>query len=135
MISTSLSDTNTFAKDLLTKTSHVIGLYGDLGSGKTALTKAIAKNLGITEEITSPTFVIAKFYTLTDQKWHKLIHIDAYRLHNGGEIAQLGFLEWAKDPNILIVVEWPEHIKEVMPEHTRVECRFVNETEREYTLG
>ncbi len=131
MISTSLKETDIFAKELLSKNPHIIGLYGDLGSGKTALTKAIAKNMGVPEEITSPTFVIAKFYKGTEKR---LIHIDAYRLHNGGEIAQLGFLEWAKDPDILIVVEWPENIKEVMPEHTRVECRFVNETEREYTL-
>lgn len=131
MISTSLSDTNTFAKELLSKNPHVIGLYGDLGSGKTALTKAIAKNMGVSEEITSPTFVIAKFYKGKDMR---LIHIDAYRLHNGGEIAKLGFLEWVKEPNTIIVVEWPENIKEVMPEHTRVECRFVNETTREYSM-
>ena len=133
MISKSLQETEVYAGELLKNIkTNVIGLYGDLGSGKTALTKSIAKHLGITEEITSPTFVIAKFYKGKDKQ---LVHIDAYRLEHFSELESLGFKEWCTDPKNLIVIEWPEKVREILPPHDRVDCLFVNETTREYTLG
>lgn len=135
MISKSLQETEVFAQELLNKIkTNIVGLYGDLGSGKTALTKSIAKILGVQEEITSPTFVIAKFYTLKNPKYTQLIHIDAYRLEHFSELESLGFKEWYVDPKNLIVIEWPEKVKEILPQHDRVDCVFVNETTREYTL-
>jgi len=132
MISKSLQETEVFAQELLQKIkTNVVGLYGDLGSGKTALTKSIAKILGITEEITSPTFVIAKFYK---GKERNLVHIDAYRLEHFSELESLGFKEWTADPKNLVVIEWPEKVQEILPTHDRVNCIFVNETTREYTL-
>lgn len=132
MISKSLQETDIFAQELLDKIkTNVIGLYGDLGSGKTALTKSIAKILGITEEVTSPTFVIAKFYK---GKERNLIHIDAYRLEHFSELESLGFKEWCADQKNLVVIEWPEKVKEILPPHDRVDCRFVNETTREYIM-
>lgn len=132
MISKSLQETEIFATELLQKIkTNVIGLYGDLGSGKTALTKSIAKTLGVIEEVTSPTFVIAKFYK---GKEKNLIHIDAYRLEHFSELESLGFKEWCADPENLVVIEWPEKVKEILPPHDHVDCVFVNETTREYTL-
>lgn len=132
MISKSLQETEFFAGELLKNIkTNVIGLYGDLGSGKTALTKSIAKHLGITEEITSPTFVIAKFYK---GKERQLVHIDAYRLEHFSELESLGFKEWCADPKKLVVIEWPEKVQEILPKHDKVVCTFVNETTREYTL-
>ena len=132
MISKSLQETEAFAQELLQKIkTNVVGLYGDLGSGKTALTKSIAKHLGVTEEITSPTFVIAKFYK---GKERNLVHIDAYRLEHFSELESLGFKEWAADPKNLVVIEWPEKVQEILPTHDRVNCVFVNETTREYTF-
>ncbi|MES2216096.1 MAG: tRNA (adenosine(37)-N6)-threonylcarbamoyltransferase complex ATPase subunit type 1 TsaE [Patescibacteria group bacterium] len=93
-------------------TALVVGLSGDLGAGKTAFTKAIAKELGITDEVTSPTFVIMKQYPITQSStpWKKLIHIDAYRLERAEEVQVLGFGELVADPKNLILIEWPENI-------------------------
>lgn len=132
MISKSLQETEVFATELLQKIkTNTIGFYGDLGSGKTALTKSIAKIVGVQEEVTSPTFVIAKFYK---GKERNLVHIDAYRLEHFSELESLGFKEWCADSKNLVVIEWPEKVKEILPPHDHVDCLFVNETTREYTL-
>src|SRR3989344_3743235 len=83
-------------------------LSGELGAGKTAFVKALARILGIKEDIISPTFVIMKFYPLTGQLFKQLIHIDAYRLEKADELTHLGFEELCKDPVNLICIEWPE---------------------------
>lgn len=92
----------------------IIGLSGNLGAGKTAFTKCVAKELGIDEDVTSPTFVIMKIYSIGLSKsfpWKKLIHIDAYRLERGEELTVLGFEQLAKDADNLILIEWPENVK------------------------
>ena len=61
-------------------TAVVMALYGDLGAGKSAFVKALAKALGVSGIVTSPTFVLQKIYPLQNQKFERLIHIDAYRL-------------------------------------------------------
>src|SRR3989304_9211752 len=103
-ISKSLKDTDDIAKDILKHISingqraKVVGLYGDLGAGKTALTQALARELGIKEKVVSPTFVIMKSYQLSGSSFQKLIHIDAYRLEKGEELAKLGWAEIISDP-------------------------------------
>ncbi len=98
----------------------VIGLTGDLGSGKTAFTQGFAKAIGIKEKITSPTFVIQKMYKL-NPPWrttHKhLIHIDAYRLDDPKELVNLGWEEIAGDSRNIIIVEWAERIKKILPKN------------------
>ena len=79
----------------------VIGLDGDLGSGKTQLVKGIAKGLSITETITSPTFTLASEYEGT----HKLDHLDFYRLENDCEILASGLEPYFK-PEGVVVIEW-----------------------------
>lgn len=99
----------------------IVGLSGHLGAGKTAFVKAVAKHLGVSEEITSPTFVIMKIY-LTElpapvsyKRWKRLIHIDAYRLEKGRELEVLGFEKLVADPDNLIMIEWIGYVKEIMP--------------------
>lgn len=99
----------------------VVGLYGNLGAGKTAFTKAIAKNLGVEDTITSPTFVIEKIYELTNQKFKHLIHIDAYRLEKEQELVSLGWNEITGDPENIIFIEWPERVIGIMPEHIKIQ--------------
>lgn len=96
----------------------VVGLSGDLGAGKTTLVQALAKTLGVTETVTSPTFVIAKWYETNDLTWKTLIHIDAYRIEDEEELTVLGWEEMINTPETLIVVEWPEKIKGSLPPET-----------------
>jgi tRNA threonylcarbamoyladenosine biosynthesis protein TsaE len=93
----------------------ILALQGELGAGKTTLTKAIAKQLGITETVISPTFVIAKFYDTTGQ-FKRLAHIDAYRIESEDELAPLRWQEMLAMPETLIIIEWPERISGSLPE-------------------
>jgi len=78
----------------------LLTLKGDLGAGKTAFTKELAKILGVETHVTSPTFVLAKEYNLKDQAFSKLIHIDAYRLEGEETLETVGFDELLKDENV-----------------------------------
>lgn len=141
VISKSLEETQSFAKDFLlslipkTDEATIVGLYGNLGAGKTALTQAFARELGIQDAITSPTFVIEKIYETKHTVFKRLIHIDAYRLASGRELQVLDFEKLVENPNNLIVIEWPENVKEVLPEnHHKIFCEFVDETTRKYAV-
>jgi len=113
----------------------LLTLKGDLGAGKTAFTKELAKVLRIEEHITSPTFVLAKEYKLKDQKYEKLIHIDAYRLEEGEDLSTIGFEELMKDSNNLVVLEWPERVEKSLPEwRSAVEITLDGES-RNITYG
>lgn len=115
--------------------STTVALSGNLGAGKTTFTKAFAQEIGITETITSPTFVIAKFYELKNQPWKKFIHIDAYRLESGDELSKLGFTEFFKDPENLIFIEWPENVKSILPKRfTTISFEVVDEETRKVSL-
>lgn len=97
----------------------ILALSGDLGAGKTTLTKEIAKQFGIKENIVSPTFVIMKIYNINQSSTYyshfkKLIHIDAYRLDSSDELLKIGWSEIIDDKNNLVILEWPEKVKEVI---------------------
>ena len=136
-LSKSLEETRELARDFLAGLSvnnagaTVIGLSGDLGSGKTAFTQALARELGISEPITSPTFVLEKIYKLANQKFAKLIHIDAYRLESGEELLKLGFAELLQDKNNLIIIEWVERVKEILGDFREIDFKFIDEQTRE----
>ncbi len=118
-----LEHVDVFAKEILEKVEglHIVGkatvvfLSGDLGSGKTTTTKAIARELGIVEEITSPTFVILKRYEVGESvlggRFTNLIHIDAYRLKSYVELQKIKFEEYLSDEKNLILIEWPEMVE------------------------
>jgi tRNA threonylcarbamoyladenosine biosynthesis protein TsaE len=133
----SLEEMDLFAEEVLAglpleRGAMLITLKGDLGAGKTAFTKSVAKHLGVTETVTSPTFVIMKSYLLTGRAYRKLIHIDAYRVDDPSEFRPLQFTELMKDPNNLILLEWPERVPSLIPENTRkIKFTFVDETTRE----
>ena len=113
----------------------IVGLYGDLGSGKTAFTQVVAKCLGVKETVTSPTFVIEKIYKLDHRDFEHLIHIDAYRLKNGDELLHLGWEEIAKNPKNIIFIEWPERVAEILPNNMKkIYFTFVNEDTREIEI-
>ena len=96
----------------------VVALSGDLGAGKTTFTQQIAEILGVTETVTSPTFVIMKSYQTTDTVFQTFVHIDAYRIENDTEMRPLGFDELITKPNSLICIEWAERISTFLPPRT-----------------
>ena len=110
----------------------VVALSGDLGAGKTTLTQAIARELGISENVISPTFVIMKSYPINKGIHANLVHIDAYRLDSHKELERLGWAELIADSKNLILIEWPERVAEIMPEHFRkISLSHKNDEERE----
>ncbi|HBD24739.1 MAG: tRNA (adenosine(37)-N6)-threonylcarbamoyltransferase complex ATPase subunit type 1 TsaE [Candidatus Zambryskibacteria bacterium RIFOXYD1_FULL_40_13] len=136
----SLEQTEKIATDFVSTLSPnqdravVVGLYGNLGAGKTTLTQLIAKSLGVVDTVTSPTFVIEKIYELTNQRFAHLIHIDAYRIEKSSELLHLGWSEIISDPNNLILIEWPERVEDIMPAHIRLNLSHVSENSREIEI-
>ncbi len=98
----------------------VIGLVGDLGSGKTMFAKGFAKSLGIKNTITSPTFVLMRIYALRVARYAHLIHIDAYRIEKTKEISDLGFKNLISHPKNIILIEWADRIKKILPKDSVV---------------
>ena len=137
------NEINAIAKEIVDglqagNTATIIALSGDLGAGKTTLTQQIAKELGITSNVISPTFVIMKTYELNSggklppAKLARLIHIDAYRLKSHTELLTLGFTELLADPQNLILIEWPEMVSEIIPENAiQIKLSHKSEEERE----
>lgn len=113
----------------------VVALQGDLGAGKTTLTKGVASVLGIKGTVTSPTFVIEKIYGLPKKgksRFSRFVHIDAYRLKNSSELDVLGWHTIVNDPQNLIFIEWPENVRQSLPDNTLwVTLKHVEETIRD----
>lgn len=91
------------------KKTLVIGLEGELGSGKTTFIQGLADGLGVKEAVTSPTFVIMKKYL------GYFYHFDCYRLDSPEDLLDLGWREIINQPGNLIVLEWAEKVKKIMP--------------------
>jgi tRNA threonylcarbamoyladenosine biosynthesis protein TsaE len=118
-----------------TEKATTIGLYGELGSGKTTFMKYLAKAFGIKETIQSPTFVIEKIYELENKPFQHLIHIDAYRIEKEDEMINLGWQEIIADPSNLICIEWPERIAKIMPEHIIIKFEHEGQNERKISIA
>lgn len=95
------------------KAGDTISLEGDLGTGKTALTKGIAAGLGISKLITSPTF------TLVNSHAGRCVlhHFDVYRIDDSDELLEIGWEEYITDDAVCIV-EWGDRILDILPENT-----------------
>jgi hydrolase, P-loop family len=112
------TETKKFATDVAQtlKKGDVIALVGDLGTGKTTLSKYIAEALGITETITSPTFTIV-------QEHHSgrlpLYHFDVYRVDDIEEMYRIGYEEYFYGEGVCIV-EWADIVEEIIPEDAKV---------------
>lgn len=134
-VSKNLEDTKLIAKKFLSKLpvkkkAIIVGLEGDLGSGKTAFVKAAAHLLGVKGNVTSPTFVIQKNYLPKEKKFSKLVHIDAYRLKKGEDLLPLLWNETCEGNN-LIFVEWPERVLAALPKKfKKIYFEFIDDTTR-----
>lgn len=112
------------------KGSDVICLNGDLGAGKTTLTKSIGKGMGIDDYITSPTFnIINEYYSDLN-----LYHFDTYRLENVDDVEYLGFDEYFYSDGVCII-EWANRIKEFLPDqYLELNIKKIDDDKREIEL-
>lgn len=114
------------------KGGECIELVGDVGAGKTTLTKGIAAGLGITETVQSPTFTINRTYD--GSTGVRLSHYDFYRLSDPGIMAQ-ELAESLDEPETSIVIEWGDIIGSVLPDdHLRIEFSSPTEESRVLTF-
>ena len=98
-----------------TKPGEVYALLGDLGVGKTVLTKGLAQGLGITEAVNSPTFTIVQIY---EQGRLPLYHFDVYRIADPEEMDEIGYEDYFFGEGVCLV-EWANLIEELMPPQTK----------------
>lgn len=106
----------------------VVELVGDVGTGKTTITKGIAKGLGIAEEITSPSFMISKQY---ESPKGRLVHYDFYRLAEPGLMSE-DLIENINDKNTVTVVEWADSVSDLLPEeHKKFVIKLLDDGSRE----
>lgn len=120
-------DTRRFGHELAErlKPDTVVALIGDLGTGKTTLTKYIAEGLGVVETITSPTFTIVCEY---HSGRLPLYHFDVYRLESAEELFEIGAEEYFYRGGVSIV-EWADQVAEILPDETL--CVFIEYGEKE----
>jgi tRNA threonylcarbamoyladenosine biosynthesis protein TsaE len=119
-------------------TGLVIGLTGDLGAGKTEFVKGIARGLGVTEKVLSPTFALVHEYMSGRLP---LFHIDLYRLESASQIISAGLEEYLYRPTGVTVIEWIERWGKLSDstagapgrEYRHVTLDTVSETERRIT--
>ena len=109
----SIEETTKLGKELgkILNPGDIICLTGDLGTGKTHITKGISEGLGITDNITSPTFTIVNEY---DSGRLKLYHFDVYRVSDPDEIYAIGFDDYIFGDGVSII-EWANYIEEILP--------------------
>lgn len=125
MLIATVDDLKILAGRVLKEMSHpralragatVLALHGELGAGKTAFVQCLARVLGIAEQVTSPTFVIMRLYSINKHDFfRKLVHIDAYRIESLDEMAVIGFEDLVREPRNLICIEWAERIPAAIP--------------------
>ena len=97
----------------------VIGLKGELGTGKTTFAKGFAMGLGINENVTSPTFKIVSEY---DGESCTLFHVDCYRLNDYTEFISIDAERFLYPEDGITLIEWADRIEEIIPEH----CPSIN---------
>jgi len=98
---------------------EVLALYGALGTGKTQFVKGLAKGLGIKRTVTSPTFVIAKFYPFKKHNQKSCFcHFDLYRVKSAAGLSLAGLTERLQDRGLIVAIEWPKIASRRLPKKT-----------------
>jgi tRNA threonylcarbamoyladenosine biosynthesis protein TsaE len=109
---------------------NVFAFYGEMGAGKTTFIKALCQELGVVEEVTSPTFAIVNEYEATATTPPVIYHFDFYRIKKVEEAYDIGFDDYI-DSGALCFIEWPEMIEELLPEDaTRVDIVVADDGSR-----
>jgi tRNA threonylcarbamoyladenosine biosynthesis protein TsaE len=119
----------------LAKSLHggmAVVLFGDLGSGKTTFTQGLARGLGISGQVTSPSFLVMRLHTVrTNSTIKRFFHIDLYRTESEQDILAIGITDAFSDPKGVAVIEWGEKLESLLPKK-RIEVRleYVDENKR-----
>lgn len=114
-ISEGVSDTEAIAEKLGKKlrSGNVVAYFGGLGMGKTAFTRGLAKGMGISADVSSPTFAIVNDYGGTPP----LVHFDMYKVESWDDLYSSGFFDYL-DMGAVLAVEWSENIENALPDDT-----------------
>ena len=109
----------------------VILLDGDLGVGKTTVTRDLAKSLGVRQNVSSPSFTILKSYEINENCVFN--HLDLYRLSDVG--TDFDLVEFIEDINSITVIEWPFNVESLLPsEYLLISIKYLDETKREFVF-
>ncbi len=131
-----LDETDTLAKKfskLVETEGCFVCMFGDIGAGKTAFVKRVAKHLGVKEKVTSPSFVILNEY---HDGILPIYHFDLYRLENEGVKTILDELEEYSKPGYLTFAEWAEFSQGEIPlDRMEIKIDYIAETERKFTFS
>jgi tRNA threonylcarbamoyladenosine biosynthesis protein TsaE len=136
MATVPLADLPNVARDALARlpqskeTATLVALKGQLGAGKTTFVQTLARELGVTEPVQSPTYVLMKSYQVAYKQLTQLIHIDAYRLESADEFKTLMPETFLRNPHNLVLIEWPERVEGQLPAPDLV-IAFSSETARD----
>jgi tRNA threonylcarbamoyladenosine biosynthesis protein TsaE len=99
--------------------TNIIGLIGELGSGKTAFVKGVGQYFKI-KNITSPTFIVMKVYKIiNNKKYTNLVHVDCYRFEDYESLIDIGIEDYINDKKSLVLIEWADKIKGSLPKETK----------------
>ena len=109
----------------------VIAYRGDLGAGKTAFTRGLARGLGVTELVTSPTYTIVNEYLSGRMP---LFHFDMYRLRSADELFDIGWDDYLERGGIC-AVEWSENVEEALEDPITVTIEKLSDDDRRITIG
>lgn len=129
-----LSELSEAAANLLSNfpSSRIFLFFGEMGAGKTTFIKAICKELGVTDTVSSPSYSIINEYRFPDGQ---LYHFDFYRLKNETEALDMGYEEYFYNGNYCLI-EWPEKIVNLWPqEFVKVKILVSNEQGRQITAA
>lgn len=103
------------AMNYKTRTAVVFALRGELGAGKTTWVKGFLRGMGVRRRVISPTFILWRRFALRNKKPANVYHLDAYRLKHSREVEKLGFGEIIANPRNVVVVEWADKIRRLIP--------------------
>lgn len=131
LISSSVEETEEIGKRLARRLrgNELIALFGGLGAGKTAFTRGLAEELGVSDGVSSPTFALVHEY----EGKFPIFHFDMYRVTGYDDLYSTGFFDYI-DRGVM-VIEWSENIEGILPEDAiRISIKTLSENEREITL-
>ncbi len=161
VLTKSIQETKKLAQEIASdfKGGEIICLSGDLGAGKTTFAQGLLETLGAEGPYTSPTFNIIKEYRVENLEFRiriankefkdddgfkiqnskfkilRIFHIDAYRI-NSDDLLELGFQDFAGKENTVTIIEWPENVKDIIPETAKwLDFEWLDEKKRKISIN